>query len=48
MLAFHASFDYHCISYIMCVWSALSVFTLVVLKDEPLLAFLDKLPVFLE
>jgi len=48
MLALQASFDCCYISHIACMWSAFSIFTLIVWKDKPLLAFLDKLPVCLE
>ena len=48
MLGLYASFDYYYISYIICMWSGLSIITLIVLKDKRLLVFLNELPVCLE
>ena len=36
MLAFHARLDYYHIAYVVRMWLALSVFTLIVLNDKPL------------
>jgi len=46
MLASFASFD-HCHSVVR-MWLLLSVFTLIVLNDKPLLSFANELPICLE
>jgi len=48
MLAPFASFDHHHIACVVRMWLAFSVFTLVVLNDEPLLSFTNELPICLE
>jgi len=48
MLASFASFDYYHIAYVVCMWLSLSVFTLIVLNDKPLLSLFNELPICLE
>jgi len=48
MLVSCASFDYYHIAYVVRMWLGLSVFTLIVLNDKPLLSFFNELPICLE
>jgi len=48
MLASCAGFDYYHIAYVARMLLLLSVFTLIVLNDKPLLLFFNELPIHLE